>query len=63
MATPWTLAYMDVLHRAQTFANAWLEYRGNKLFTGVLARERRLLEIALAIYRVERSRAYGHNGL
>lgn len=59
MNTPWTLAYMDVLSRTQKFAQAWVEWRGHHEFTREVARQRRLLEMTLAVYRVERSRQYG----
>lgn len=52
--TPWTIAYMDVLSRTQKFAQAWLEWRGNPEFTMEVARQRRLLEMTLAVYRFER---------
>lgn len=53
--TPWTESYMNVISRANLFARAWDEYRGNEDFTRELGKERRKLEMALAIYRVERS--------
>ena len=53
-ASDWTEAYMSVIYRAKLFSNALDEWRGNKEFTRELAKERRQLEIALAIYRVER---------
>lgn len=50
----WTEAYMNVLSRARFFAQAWDEWRGNPEFTLEVARQRRLLEMTLAVYRVER---------
>ncbi len=58
MNSPWTLAYMEVLSRTEKFAAAYLEWRGNPTFTLEVARQRRELEMVLAIYRAQRSRVY-----